>query len=78
MQFDLVVTDLAMPQMTGITLAERMRLIRSDIPIILTTGYSETVSPEKASEAGIKEFLTKPIDRREMAETVRRVLDTRR
>jgi YesN/AraC family two-component response regulator len=44
---------------------------------ILFTGYSETVSPETAREAGISEFVMKPIAKREVAETIRRVLDKR-
>ncbi len=75
MQFDLVITDQAMPNLTGVALAELILKARSDIPIILATGYSETVSPKKAEEMGIMGFIMKPVTREEMAETVRRVLD---
>ncbi len=61
--------------MTGITLAQKMLKVRKDIPIVLCTGYSETVSAEKAQEVGIREFVMKPVVRRELAETIRRVLD---
>ncbi|MHB8111353.1 MAG: response regulator [Syntrophorhabdaceae bacterium] len=47
------------------------------MPIILCTGHSDTVSPEKAKKAGIREFLMKPIAREELAQAVRRALDAR-
>lgn len=73
--FDLVITDQVMPDITGMRLAERMSKLRKDLPIILFTGYSEAVSPEKAKAVGINEFLMKPVAKRKLAETVRRVLD---
>jgi CheY-like chemotaxis protein len=73
--FDLVITDQAMPKITGWSLAERIKEIRPDLPIILCTGYSEQVSKPKAEDAGIAEFAMKPLSKRETAETVRRVLD---
>ncbi len=76
-RFDLVITDQTMPDLTGIDLAQRMLQVRKDLPVILITGHSETVSPEKATSVGISEFVMKPVSKREMAETVRRVLDRR-
>src|SRR5271157_232333 len=76
-QYDLVITDQTMPKMTGLTLAERLLDIRSDIPIILCTGHSETASPQKAKEVGIRAFVMKPVMKKELAETLRRVLDNR-
>ena len=76
--FDLVITDQTMPGLTGIELAKRMLSARKDLPIILFTGYSETVSPEKAKSVGISEFVMKPVVKREVAETVRRVLDKKK
>ncbi len=76
-RFDLVITDQMMPGLTGIDLAQRMLEVRKDLPIILITGYSETVSPEQATSAGISELVMKPLAKEEMAETVRRVLDGR-
>lgn len=75
-QFDLVISDQSMPGITGLHLARKLLKIRSNIPIILCTGYSDSVSPEKAKEAGIKEFLMKPLGKKELAEVIRRVLDT--
>ncbi len=77
-RFDLVITDHVMPEMTGMRLAEKMLSVRPDLPVILFTGYSETVSPGMAKREGISEFLLKPVAVRELAETVRRVLDDRR
>jgi two-component system, cell cycle sensor histidine kinase and response regulator CckA len=77
-QFDLVITDYTMPLMTGEALGTEMIRIRSDIPIILCTGYSDVSSPEKALEMGFRWFLMKPFTVREGAEIVRLVLDQNR
>jgi len=74
-RFDLVITDMTMPHMTGDKLAQEFMKIRPDIPIILCTGHSRLVSEKKAKEIGIKAFVMKPILRRTIAETVRSVLD---
>jgi len=73
--FDLVVTDMTMPNMTGDQLAGELVSIRPGIPIIICTGYSERINPEKAAAIGMKGFLMKPIVRSEMAGMVRKVLD---
>ncbi len=73
--FDLVITDHVMPRMTGMRLAEMIRAARPDLPIVLFTGYSETVSAEQTKAAGIAAFIMKPVDTGEMADTVRQVLD---
>jgi CheY-like chemotaxis protein len=74
-QFDLVLTDQTMPHMTGDQLSAKLMTIRPDIPIILCTGFSELVTPEKARDMGICEFLMKPFIRRNLAETIRRTID---
>ena len=74
-KFDLVITDMTMPNMTGDDLAGKLLNVRTDIPIILCTGYSEKISREKAQSLGIKEFILKPIVMRELARIVRSVLD---
>ena len=74
-KFDLVITDMTMPNMTGDELAGKLMNIRADIPVILCTGYSERISRERAHGLGIKEFILKPIVMRELAEKVRGVLD---
>jgi len=73
--FDLIMTDQTMPDLTGIDLARKILRVRKDIPIVLITGYSEMVSPEKAREVGIREFVMKPFTRKDMGEAIRRVLD---
>ena len=73
--FDLVITDQTMPDVTGVTLAQKMLRVRKDTPIVLCTGYSEMVSAEKAKDVGICEFVMKPMVKKELAETIRRVLD---
>jgi PAS domain S-box-containing protein len=76
-RFDLVITDYTMPHLTGIDLANQLLTIREDIPIILCTGHSDSVSPEIARKNGIREFLMKPLSKQELAEAIRRVLDSK-
>ena len=73
--FDLVVTDMTMPCMTGDELAVEMTKIRPDIPVILCTGYSKKVSDEIDSQSRIKAFAYKPIVKADLAKTIRKVLD---
>jgi len=75
--FDLVITDMAMPNMSGDRLAAELIKIRKDIPILLCTGHSDTVDEKKAKELGIKGFAMKPLDMRKLAQSVRKVLDMR-
>jgi len=73
-QFDLVITDMTMPGMTGDKLAQKLMEIRPDIPVILCSGYSEHISAEKAESLGIRKFIMKPIQKKTMAETIKEVL----
>jgi len=73
-RFDLVITDMTMPGMTGERLAKELLRIRPDIPIILCTGFSRHLNEEEAKAIGIGAFLMKPFMLRELAETVRTVL----
>ena len=73
-RFDLVITDMAMPKMSGDRLAAELIKIRSDIPIVLCTGFSEILSEEKAASLGIKGFLLKPITMADLAQKIRQVL----
>jgi len=73
--FDLVISDMDMPHMTGITLFEKMRQIRNDIPFILCTGYSELINEETAKKLGISDFVMKPIVIHKFAKIIRNVLD---
>jgi len=73
-RFDLVVSDLTMPNMTGLDLAEELMRIRSDIPIIICTGFSRLNTAERARKVGIRKLIMKPLVLRQLAETIRRTL----
>jgi PAS domain S-box-containing protein len=73
-QFDLVVTDMTMPGMTGVELAAKMLRIRADIPIILCTGFSELITEEKAKAMGIREYAMKPLNLQSIAQLLRKAL----
>jgi CheY-like chemotaxis protein len=60
--------------MTGEMLAEELMKIRRDIPVILCTGFSSRINEQKALDIGIRAFISKPILKQEIAETIRRVL----
>jgi DNA-binding NarL/FixJ family response regulator len=66
---------MTMPNMTGDILAKEFMKIRPDIPVIICTGFSEQISAEKVKAIGISGFLMKPLTIRELARTVRSVLD---
>jgi len=72
--FDLVITDLTMPGMTGDRLAAELMRIRHDIPIIICTGYSDYFTANDARDLGIREYLQKPLSLMTLAGTVRKVL----
>jgi len=74
-KFDLVITDMTMPHMTGDALARELMRIRPAIPIILCTGFSEQISEEKAAAMGIKGYIMKPLVIRELAQAIRKALD---
>lgn len=74
-QFNLVITDQTMPQLSGKELIQKIKKIRPDIPTILCTGYSSQINKEDAQELGINAFMMKPLDLPNLAQTVRRVLN---
>jgi len=76
-QFDLVITDMTMPQMTGVAFSEKLLKIRKDIPIIICTGHSALVDEKNAKELGLAAYLMKPVNMRGLAQTIRKVLDGR-
>jgi two-component system cell cycle sensor histidine kinase/response regulator CckA len=73
--FDLVITDQTMPGMTGDKLAEEFLRIRPDIAIIICTGYSQMIDPERARNKGIREFVMKPILINDIADAIRKALN---
>ena len=74
-RFDLVITDMSMPKMTGDQFVKEILKIRPDMPTILCTGFSEKIDEDKAKEIGIRRYIEKPINRRDLAYMVRKVLD---
>ncbi len=73
--YDLVISDMTMPNLTGDQLAQKLMSIRSDIPIIICTGFSERINKKQAEANKVKGFLMKPVVKSEMAQMVRKVLD---
>ena len=74
-RFDLVITDMAMPHLTGDRLAEAILQIRPEKPIILCTGYSEIMTETRAKRMGIRAFMEKPLEKKDLARAVRNILD---
>ncbi|MCP4220081.1 MAG: response regulator [bacterium] len=73
--FDLVITDMTMPRMTGDTFALRLMEIRPELPVFICTGFSHIIDEEKAKSIGIMEYLTKPIRKAHLAKITRSALD---
>jgi PAS domain S-box-containing protein len=73
--FDLVITDMTMPSMTGLGFARELLRLKPELPIIICTGFSEHIGPERIEKLGIKGFLMKPVTLRHLAVLVRKVLD---
>jgi len=74
-KFDLVITDQTMQEKTGLELARHLKLIRPDIPVILSTGYSEAIVEDNAEALGIGAYVMKPVRVREVAVIIRKLLD---
>jgi CheY-like chemotaxis protein len=73
--FDLVITDMTMPHMTGDILAEKLLALRPDVAIVICTGYSDKITQELIDRLNIRALVMKPIIRNELLITVRQVLD---
>jgi CheY-like chemotaxis protein len=73
--FDVVITDMTMPKLTGDQLAVEIKQIKPNLPVILCTGFSEKITPEKAAEIGVNAFLMKPISLTDLAKAIRQVLE---
>lgn len=76
-KFDLVITDLAMPKLPGDKFAAELIKIRPDIPILLYTGFSDSISEENAASYGIKGFLNKPVGMQDLSLKIREILDNK-
>ena len=75
-EFDIVITDQTMPDLTGSDLARRILQIRPDIPVILCTGYSNIIDEASAKVLGIREFALKPLSKKVLSKLIRKVLDS--
>jgi CheY-like chemotaxis protein len=75
-KYDLVITDMTMPSMTGIQLSHKLIEAQADIPIILCTGHSELTNGKESLAMGIKEYLEKPVDFQMLTRTIRKLLDS--
>jgi CheY-like chemotaxis protein len=74
--YDLIITDMTMPGMTGVELAREVKQIRSDIPIILCTGFTEGLDRKWVTKRGICDYLLKPVTQKTLADTIRKALDS--
>jgi signal transduction histidine kinase/ActR/RegA family two-component response regulator len=72
--YDLVLTDLTMPELTGVELSRKIQQVRGDLPVVLFTGYSDSVSREDAEAAGIRRYCMKPVSLRELAKVIHTTL----
>jgi len=70
-QFHVVVTDLGLPEIDGIEVARRVRAIRADLPVLLTSGYMAAEDAATATEAGVALILNKPIRAKQLADAIR-------
>jgi len=73
-RFDLVITDQTMPNLSGAELAKLILKIRPELPVILATGYSTTINPDKAKSIGIREMLLKPNTIQTLGDAIERAL----
>jgi PAS domain S-box-containing protein len=74
-KFDILITDMTMPEMTGDQLARKVKEIRPDLPVILCSGYSAIIDSDRAHSIGIDAFKMKPLLKKEIAEKIRELLD---
>lgn len=74
-KFDMLITDMTMPKMTGEKLVQRFREIRPDLPVILCTGFSDKIDRQKCAELKINQFLMKPIKKGNLARAIRNAFD---
>ena len=74
-RFDLVISDLTMPRLSGVLLVSEVRAVRPGVPVILCTGFSEGLTQDRLSDLGVEAVLTKPVPRMRLAREIRRILD---
>jgi PAS domain S-box-containing protein len=76
-EYDIVITDLAMPRMTGVQLSLEIKGIRPDIPVVLMTGFSDQITAENCRQWGLDGFVLKPIISSVLSQTIRRIMTRR-
>jgi len=72
--FDLLITDMTMPQLTGVELAKKVMARNAQLPIILCSGYSTLIDRDSARELGIREYVSKPVTAAKLVKVIRKVL----
>jgi PAS domain S-box-containing protein len=77
-EIDILITDQAMPGLTGIELAQEALKYRTDLPVILCTGFSSTINPETARESGVRQVVLKPYEIHDISTLIRRIMDNRK
>jgi len=73
--YDLVISDLTMPGLTGDLLARELLLIKPELPVILCSGHKDRISAQKIADIGVRQLLTKPLSLQEIAAAIRRALE---
>lgn len=73
--YSLVITDLTMPSLTGTELAQKMISLKPGLPVILCTGFTETINKEKSMEIGFSQYFQKPVVMSKLVKSVRKILD---
>lgn len=73
-EFDLVITDMNMPNMNGMILSQKVKAVRANIPVIICTGFSDLLNEEKSKAMGIDEYVVKPFSKQKISEAIRKVL----
>ena len=77
-KYDLVISDMTMPIMTGVKLAREIHKIRKDLPVILCTGFSNGISKDNYAEKGIAALVMKPVVKSKLSKVIREVLDKKK
>ena len=72
--YDLIITDMTMPEMTGIELTRKLLAIQPNLPVILFTEFNETINELKAKSLGISEYVKKPVDKYTLAKAIKKAL----
>jgi len=74
-KFDLIITDINMPKLNGVDMMRQMRQIQPNLKIIVTTAYNHEEKLKELSDAGMNEYIMKPIDFTKLVETILKITD---